>query len=123
MPQHIRRESEMTDSELPDYATTTAALPRPPPAPSPPEPPSPQRTPSNPCAEYRHTYKLENSKGRPWLYLALNSRAPDQKVSPLFFDGDKVEGQVGLNLQRTENIKFVSITVCQFPLCSSHSTD
>ncbi|EIM91107.1 uncharacterized protein STEHIDRAFT_152778 [Stereum hirsutum FP-91666 SS1] len=102
----------MADPELPDYATTTAALPRPPPAPSPPQPPTPQRTPSNPCADYRHTYRLENSKGHPWLYLSLNSRAPDQKVSPLFFDGDKVEGQVGLNLQRTENIKFISITLC-----------
>lgn len=119
MPQPVRRECEMVDPELPDYATTTAALPRPPPAPSPPRPPTPPRAPSNPRADYRHTYKLENSIGHPWLYLSLNSRAPDRKVSPLFFDRDKVEGQVGLNLQRTENIKFISITVRRSSLVSS----
>ena len=65
-----------------------------------------------------HQYNLEDSKGKPWVILRLSSRAPSSKALPVFFEGDKVNGEVEANLGKGENCKAVIVKVSSKPACS-----
>ncbi|KAJ7058186.1 hypothetical protein C8F01DRAFT_310741 [Mycena amicta] len=55
-----------------------------------------------------HKYSLE-SKGRSWLYLHFKSRAAASASMPYFIEGDVVEGQVELDLDKAESAKAVTV--------------
>ncbi|THH15557.1 hypothetical protein EW146_g4933 [Bondarzewia mesenterica] len=85
----------MADSELPEYSPRTS---RPRPA---------QTNPYN-C---KHKVSLENSKGRAWVSLLVNSRAQNANHMPLFFDRDVISGEVQVNLDKAESIKGITVTM------------
>ncbi|KAJ3554715.1 hypothetical protein NM688_g2961 [Phlebia brevispora] len=58
-----------------------------------------------------HTYKLEDSKGRPWIWLTVKSRAKDKKTWPLFYERDVIQGTVEVDFDKTDGAKGVSIGV------------
>ncbi|KZS92454.1 hypothetical protein SISNIDRAFT_510742 [Sistotremastrum niveocremeum HHB9708] len=61
-----------------------------------------------------HVYTLETgSKPKAWLLLKVNSKAKDPKSLPLFFDNDKITGKVELDLEKTEHIQGVTLTVSE----------
>lgn len=58
-----------------------------------------------------HTFELKDSKGRPWLTLAVSSRAPSSACLPHFYEGDQVRGFVNLNLEKETQVKSVTVMV------------
>lgn len=58
-----------------------------------------------------HRYQLDDSKGRPWLWLAVKSRSKDAKQLPLFFEHDTISGTVEVDLDKAEGSKGVLISV------------
>ncbi|KII85090.1 hypothetical protein PLICRDRAFT_45202 [Plicaturopsis crispa FD-325 SS-3] len=55
---------------------------------------------------------LENSKTQKrWCTMYVKSRAPNEKVAPVFVEGDVVSGRVELDLESAEKVKGVTITV------------
>lgn len=57
------------------------------------------------------TYKLEDNKGTPWIWLNIRSRAKGEKQLPIFFEGDMVEGTVEVDFSKTDGAKAVTIAV------------
>ena len=58
-----------------------------------------------------HSYQLEDSKGRPWIWLHVKSRAKDKKSWPLYYEKDVIEGKVEVDFDRTDGPKGVMIGV------------
>lgn len=58
-----------------------------------------------------HSYQLEDSRGRPWIWLILKSRAKDKKTWPLFYEQDVIQGTVEVDFDKTDGAKGVSIGV------------
>ncbi|CDO77950.1 hypothetical protein BN946_scf184720.g4 [Trametes cinnabarina] len=58
-----------------------------------------------------HRYQLEDSKGRPWLWLTVKSRSREARQLPLFFDRDTITGTVEADLDKAEGSKGVLISV------------
>lgn len=58
-------------------------------------------------------YSLENSKGRKWLSMAVKSRSSDSQSSslPLYYEKDIISGRVILDLEKSESIKGIVVTV------------
>ncbi|KAK7016285.1 hypothetical protein R3P38DRAFT_2993497 [Favolaschia claudopus] len=57
-----------------------------------------------------HKYSLE-TKGRPWLFNFLKSRAPKEASLPFFMQGDTVAGRVELDLDKSESFKSISVAI------------
>lgn len=55
--------------------------------------------------------QLEDSKGRPWIWLRVKSRAKEGKVLPLFYDRDTVAGTVEVDFDKAGGAKTVVISV------------
>ena len=83
------------DHELPSYETQ----------------PSPIRGP-----EYQRY--LERGKNQKWLSLFVRSasRAKDASSMPMFFENDDILGRVEIDLDKTESVKSITITVSSFDL-------
>lgn len=62
-----------------------------------------------------HRYQLEDSKGRPWLWLNVKSRSREAKQLPLFFEHDTISGTVEVDLDKAEGSKGVLISVGPVP--------
>ncbi|EKM58518.1 uncharacterized protein PHACADRAFT_252915 [Phanerochaete carnosa HHB-10118-sp] len=58
-----------------------------------------------------HTFQLEDSKGRPWLWLTVKSRAKDKKTWPLYYERDIIHGTVAIDFDKTDGAKAVAISV------------
>ncbi|KAL7279290.1 hypothetical protein ACG7TL_007131 [Trametes sanguinea] len=58
-----------------------------------------------------HRYQLEDSKGRPWLWLTVKSRSRESRQLPLFFDRDTITGTVEVDLDKADGSKGVLISV------------
>lgn len=58
-----------------------------------------------------HSYKLDDSKGRPWIWLTVRSRAKEKKTWPLFYERDVIQGTVEVDFDKTDGAKGVSIGV------------
>ncbi|KAH9847696.1 hypothetical protein C2E23DRAFT_847726 [Lenzites betulinus] len=58
-----------------------------------------------------HRYQLEDSKGRPWLWLNVKSRSREAKQLPLFFEHDTISGTVEVDLDKAEGSKGVLISI------------
>jgi hypothetical protein len=61
---------------------------------------------------HKHRYALQDKSGSDWVSFKVKSRAADPKHTPLVFGGDIIEGEVQLNLAKTETLKDLTITVC-----------
>ncbi|KAI0359735.1 hypothetical protein OH77DRAFT_1471440 [Trametes cingulata] len=57
-----------------------------------------------------HRYQLEDSKGRPWLWLIVKSRSKEARQLPLFFERDTISGTVEVDLDMAEGAKGVLIS-------------
>ena len=80
------------DAELPGYST--------------------RAQPTQPSSE--RTYQLEDSKGRAWVWLTVQSRAPSGQQL-LLYSGDTVSGRVDVDFDKTD-VKGVSTTVRLSPV-------
>lgn len=89
----VTRASE--DEELPAYA---APFPRP----------------SNRRERVEHSFYLRGS-GRPWLRLALRSRAAKQEQMPYMLGGEPVTGYVELTLEKPEYFLAIEVSVSTLP--------
>jgi hypothetical protein len=58
-----------------------------------------------------HEFHLEGSPKKPLAILRLRSSAPTTKSLPIFFEGQKISGEVSLDLKKPESIKSVVISV------------
>ncbi|KAI0636046.1 hypothetical protein C8Q77DRAFT_1101044 [Trametes polyzona] len=58
-----------------------------------------------------HHYQLEDSKGRPWLWLTVKSRSREARQLPLFFEHDAISGTVEVDLDKAEGSKAVLISI------------
>lgn len=58
-----------------------------------------------------HTFQLEDSKGRPWIWLRVKSRAKDKKTWPLYYERDVINGAIEVDFDKTDSAKAVSISV------------
>lgn len=58
-----------------------------------------------------HVYQSTNSKGRVWLTMKLNSRAPSAKSLPSFASEDTIAGEVLLDLEKQDTIQAVVVKV------------
>ena len=66
-----------------------------------------------------HEFSLEGVS-KPWAKLRLRSSAPSPKSLPIFFEGQKICGEVDLSLRKPEGIKNIVITVSDPPLFQLH---
>ncbi|KAI0342666.1 hypothetical protein BDW22DRAFT_1357119 [Trametopsis cervina] len=57
------------------------------------------------------TYSLPDSKGRPYVWMNVKSRAKDKKVWPLFCERDTITGTVEVDFDKTDGAKGVSIAL------------
>ncbi|KAJ7261800.1 hypothetical protein B0H12DRAFT_1105794 [Mycena haematopus] len=64
------------------------------------------------AAVYRteHKYSLE-TKGRPWLFIFIKSRAPSAGSLPFFLQADTVAGRVELDIDKAESVKSISVAI------------
>lgn len=60
-----------------------------------------------------HTCSLENSKGHSWVSLTVNSRSQHPKSPPTYFERDLIDGRVDFDLEKSESIKAVIISVSE----------
>ncbi|KAI0789899.1 hypothetical protein C8Q75DRAFT_806557 [Abortiporus biennis] len=59
---------------------------------------------------HEQTYKLEDTKGRPWVWLKVKSRAESDKRQPLFFDQDIIEATVIVDFTIVDGARIVTLT-------------
>ena len=86
-----RAEQEGADAVLPRYtSTSTSSL-------------GPELS--------EHTFQLEDSKGRPWIWLKVKSRAKDKKTWPLYYERDIINGTVEVDFDKTDGAKAIAISV------------
>jgi hypothetical protein len=57
-----------------------------------------------------HVRSLEN-KGRPWISLFVKSRLTNPTLAPQFLGCDDISGRVELDLDKSETVKAVTISV------------
>lgn len=55
-------------------------------------------------------FTLDNSKGKPWAFLKINSRGSSQSA-PNFFEGDLITGTVELDLDKAETFSAIILEV------------
>lgn len=67
------------------------------------------------AAQSDHSYALETTKGKKWLSLFVKSRSNDPKSLPLFYEKDVVSGRIELDLEKSETIKGLVISVGDIP--------
>jgi hypothetical protein len=99
------------DSDLPSY--------------SPPAPlrPGVSSAPSITADATTHQWSLTNRNQRPWATLKLKSRARATTHRPYFFQGDILDGEVELNLERPDSIRAIEVEVSGFQLSETvHNT-
>jgi hypothetical protein len=82
-------------------------------------PPAPLRpgissAPSSTVDATTHQWSLTNRNQRPWVTLKLKSRARATTNRPYFFQGDTLDGEVELNLERPDSIRAVEVEVSGF---------
>ncbi|KAI9000455.1 hypothetical protein BD414DRAFT_1082 [Trametes punicea] len=58
-----------------------------------------------------HRYDLEDTRGRPWLWLTVKSRSKEARQLPLFFDCDTITGIIEVDLDKAEGSRGVLISV------------
>ena len=58
-----------------------------------------------------HAFTLEDSKGRPSIWLTVKSRAKDKKTWPLFYERDIIHGTVEVDFSKIDGAKAVAISV------------
>lgn len=58
-----------------------------------------------------HTFKLDDSRGRPWIWLTVKSRAKDRKTWPLYYERDIIHGTVAVDFEKTDGAKGVTVAV------------
>lgn len=58
-----------------------------------------------------HTFKLDDSRGRPWVWLTVKSRAKDKKTWPLYYERDIIHGTVAVDFEKTDGAKGVTVAV------------
>lgn len=99
---------------LPNYSTEfpNVSLPEPPTY----TPGAGQR--ARPRERSEHVYHLLNGADKPWLTLRVLSWAPTEKHSPVFIEGETINGLVEMNLEKAENVKQVVVYVCVYLLCT-----
>ncbi|KAF7336762.1 hypothetical protein MVEN_02111400 [Mycena venus] len=75
-------------------------------------PPGRPQPPAAAGGPYRteHRYSLE-TKGRPWLFIFIKSRAPNPGTLPYFLQADTVAGRVELDLDKAESLKSISVAI------------
>ena len=56
-------------------------------------------------------HQLEDSKGRPWIWLRVKSRGKEGKALPLFYDRDTIAGEVEVDFDKAGPAKTVIISV------------
>ena len=59
----------------------------------------------------RDSRDSSDKSGRDWLSFKMRSRLAGPKHSPLFFDGDRINGVVYLDLVKVEKLKGLAITL------------
>ncbi|KAJ6623969.1 hypothetical protein B0H10DRAFT_2162288 [Mycena sp. CBHHK59/15] len=57
-----------------------------------------------------HKYSLE-TKGRPWLFIFVKSRAPSAATPPYFLEADTIAGRVELDIDKAEAVKGITIAI------------
>lgn len=68
-------------------------------------------TPQRSTNRAEHVYFLENNKGRKWLSISVKSRSTSASSLPLYYEKDIITGRVELDLDKSETIKGVVVTV------------
>lgn len=63
-----------------------------------------------------HSFQLTDSKGRPWVWLTVKSRAKDKKTWPLYYERDIINGSVEVDFDKTDGAKAVAISVSALEL-------
>lgn len=58
-----------------------------------------------------HEISLQNANKHKWAALRFRSWAPSPKSLPVFFEGQKISGQVELDLPKPESIKSINLSV------------
>ena len=58
-----------------------------------------------------HEFTNDGSSKHPWATLRLRSSAPSSKSLPIFFEGQKIRGEVELCLRKPDSIKSIAISV------------
>ncbi|KAJ7285158.1 hypothetical protein C8J57DRAFT_1498005 [Mycena rebaudengoi] len=58
-----------------------------------------------------HKYSLETGKGRPWLFLFVQSRSPSPASAPFFLEADTITGRVELDIDKPEAVKSISVAL------------
>ena len=58
-----------------------------------------------------HVFQLADSKGRPWVWLTVKSRAKDKKTWPLYYERDIIHGTVEVDFDKTDGAKAVAVSV------------
>ncbi|EIN09874.1 hypothetical protein PUNSTDRAFT_133646 [Punctularia strigosozonata HHB-11173 SS5] len=96
------------DHALPGYHDATSSS-APPPRPPPPSQSVPSK--SGSALETVHKYSLETGKGKAWVTLEVKSRAANEKNLPLFVSGDEIAGVVSFNLDKSESLKGIVLSV------------
>ena len=56
-------------------------------------------------------HQLEDSKGRPWIWLRVKSRGKEGKALPLFYDRDTIAGEVEVDFDKAGPAKTVIVSV------------
>ena len=63
-------------------------------------------------ADFVHQeHQLEDSKGRPWIWLRVKSRGKEGKALPLFYDRDTIAGEVEVDFDKAGPAKTVIVSV------------
>ncbi|KAF7374746.1 hypothetical protein MSAN_00360100 [Mycena sanguinolenta] len=57
-----------------------------------------------------HKYSLE-TKGRPWLFIFINSRAQSAASLPYFVQADTIAGRVEVDIEKAESVKTISVAI------------
>ena len=57
-----------------------------------------------------HSFRLDDSKGRQWIWLTVKSRAKDKKTWPLFYERDIIHGTVEVDFDKTDGAKAVAVS-------------
>lgn len=60
-----------------------------------------------------HHRFLEDTKGKKWLSMFVQSRASNAASLPVFFEGDTISGRVEVDLDKAESSKGVTISVSE----------
>lgn len=93
--------SSGTDQNLPPYTRRNTLL----------QPVTLHRAPTE------HVYPLVDGRSRPWATLKVYSSAKSAKSLPTFFEKEKINGSLELNVEKGESIQAVTATVIRILPC------